>query len=658
MNSNIKALYDLLKKRDYRKTRRDIKKPEFTENTAFAQTEYMKALLDNEVPVIYDGDIFGFNRSTNYVVAENWGNLIPNYGRLINCGFEKTKQKIKEKLCEDLTAEQIEFANAMIAQLDDVSHFASRYKAAAENKCPKLAAALNIIPKRGAKSFYEACVFLKLLCFVLRLSGMWHVTFGRFDQYMYPFFKSDIEKGVSEEELFETLEAFFISVNMDSDLFPGIQQGDNGQSMVLGGYDSDGNDMYNPLSKMCMEASLDLSIIDPKINLRVNKNTPHERFVYATTLTKKGLGFPQYCNDDVVVPGLIKLGYSKEDAVNYGVAACWEYLVPDNGADIANRTTMDFPRVVGESIRENLEKSETFERLTDFVKASIEKECNRITEMDLPDLCTYNVFGSILIDGCIEKLKNLHYGGAKYINFGCHGAGISTAADSLAAVKKLVFEDKSVSKKDILSAVDNDFAGYEKIRNMMLACPKMGQNDDFADDIAFQIMECFSSCLNGKPNKVGGVWRAGTGSAQEYIFKGEQCPATCDGRNAFAEYASSFSPSLTSNARGLLSVIASFTKFDMTKIINGGPLTIEIHDTVLKNDMGIDKVAMIVEQFIKRGGHQLQINSINRDVLLDAQKHPENYPNLVVRVWGWSGYFNELDVRFQNHIIRRTEFMV
>jgi formate C-acetyltransferase len=170
-------------------------------------------------------------------------------------------------------------------------------------------------------------------------------------------------------------------------------------------------------------------------------------------------------------------------------------------------------------------------------------------------------------------------------------------------------------------------------------------------------MLAFAENMNLTDNGVGGIWRAGTGSAMEYIWKGEKCPATADGRLDGEPYSSSFSPALDAKC-GLLSVIQSFTKFDMKKIINGGPLTVEIHDSTLRGDIGIEKVAMVVKSFIDLGGHQLQLNSVNRERLLDAQAHPEKYPGLIVRVWGWSGYFSELDVKYQNHIIRRVEHTI
>ena len=186
----------------------------------------------------------------------------------------------------------------------------------------------------------------------------------------------------------------------------------------------------------------------------------------------------------------------------------------------------------------------------------------------------------------------------------------------------------------------------------------MGNNDDRADMLGCFLMECFSSHLNGKPNSRGGVFRAGTGSAMDYVLAAQRCGATPDGRHAFTPYASSYSPSPIARLKGPLSNIQSFTKFDMKKICNGGPFTIEIHDTVFRNSEGEKKVAMLVKSYIDLGGHQIQINAINREILLDAQKNPEKYPNLIVRVWGWSGYFNELDTVYQEHIIKRMEFTV
>ena len=659
MTERIKKLYAALEKKMNNEKAKKYEGLDISSLDCTKAAELFKGYAETVSPFIYDGDTIGFNRIDNCRTFAGGGNITPNYARIISGGFKKALNDIKNSK-KNADSHQKKYADAMLLCIDTALAEAEKYRAYAKEKSPRLYNALNVVPENGAVSFYEACVFMKFCIYILRLSGMTHVTLGRFDQYMYPYYKADLEKGISEDELFETLEEFFISINFDSALYSIVQPGDDGQSMVLGGYDLQGNDMFNPLSKACIDASIELSLIDPKINVRVNKNTPIERYEYLTLLTKKGLGFPQYLNDDTVVPGLVALGYAREDAINYSVAACWEFIVSGCGFDIPNITTFDFPKVTNNTIRKYLVESDSFEVLLDHTKLLIKNECDRIVN-EINSAWNKNTIrvspmAAVFTDNCIENLTEA-FDGAKYHNYGCHGAGISTAADSLAAVKKVIFDDKSITKECLLNALENNFKGYENVRNMLLSCPKMGQNDDYVDDIATVIMKAFADNINGRPNGIGGIWRGGTGSAHEYIYTAEKCPATADGRYAFQPYASSFSPSPDSKTNGLLSVIMSFTKFDQKNLINGGPLTIEIHDTVLRNDIGIKKTALLISEFIKRGGHELQINSVNRNILIDAQKNPEKYPNLIVRVWGWSGYFNELDPRFQNHIINRTEFV-
>ena len=608
-------------------------------------------------PILYPVDVFGFHIGNNEKFrGDDGGNVTPNYKRIMTEGFDAIRQELVESIEKAVDENKIAYGKLMLEKLDNLLCVCDRYRETVKAN-DRLYNALKTVPRKPATSFFEACLFLKICIYFLRISRVAHLGLGRFDQYMYPFYQSDKNKGVSDQEIFETLEEFFISLNFDSDLYTGIQQGDNGQSMVLGGYDLDGNSQYNELTDMCMEASLELNLIDPKINLRVSKNTPEEVYVKATRLTKQGLGFPQYCNDDVVVPGLIKLGYEPKDAVNYVVAACWEYIIPNCGADIPNIKTMNFPVVVNRVIHEKLCECESFDELMQFVKEGIKSECNAIIQSVYGSIARPQPLLSIFMDGCIENLSDMWNGGAKYKNFGCHGAGIANAADALCAVNICVFENKTISANTLLDALNNNFEDYADVRNLLRECPKMGNNDQAVDSIALQLMTAFSENLNNHDNGKGGVWRAGTGSAMEYIRSAQKCPATADGRKESEPYSSSFSPSLDVKANGLLSIIQSFTKYDMTEIINGGPLTLEIHDTVLRNDIGLEKTAKLVKLFVDMGGHQLQLNSINRERLLDAQKNPQNYPNLIVRVWGWSGYFNELDLAYQNHIIRRTEYL-
>ncbi len=609
--------------------------------------------LEREAPILYPVDYFGFHMGKNEKQISRGGNLTPNYARVIAKGFDGIRRELVAGIEQTTDPERVAYGQKMLAELDRCICLCDEYRQRVKSN-QRLYKALERVPHKGATSFFEACLVLKICIYLLRTSNVDHLGLGRFDQYMYPYYLADKACGVSREELLEILEAFYISLNFDTDLYCGIQLGDNGQSMVLGGFDKDGNSAYNELSELCMDASLELSLIDPKINLRVGKKTPLEMYVKATHLTKKGLGFPQYCNDDVVIPGLIKLGYAPEDAQNYVVAACWEYIVPHCGADYPNRGCVNFPLVINNVIRENLCQSGSFEELMAHVEQGISDACDANIDEYYPFRCEEQPLLSVFIDGCMESLSDLWQGGARYRNYGCHGPGISHAADALAAVKACIYEKKTLTPQQLLQALDQNFENCGDIRNQLRACPKMGNNDPEVDTIALRLMGAFSRYMNNRPNGNGGIWRAGTGSAQQYLSRSRLCPATADGRLAFAPYSSSFSPSMDVKPNGLLSVIQSFTKYDMTEIINGGPLTLEIHDSVLRNAMGVEKTAMLVKLFIDRGGHQLQLNAINREQLMDAQKNPEKYPNLIVRVWGWSGYFNELSKRYQDHIINRV----
>lgn len=660
MTEKIKALLENLNKREYKKQRMTGVSVDLSNyEDVYRQADFFREITSIEKPVLFENDSFGFNRYTDFRLPGRSGNVTPNYARVITCGFDKIISDIELAIRETNDEEKMKYGKVMLELINICLEVCEKYKSYAKEKGnTRLYNALLRVPHSGAESLYEALVFMKICIYFLRLYGCVHMTLGRFDQYMYPFYLNDKKAGVSDEEIFEIIEEFFIALNYDTDLYHGIQQGDNGQSMVLGGFDKDGNHMYNELSEMCMKASLELSVIDPKINLRVGKNTPDELYEFGTLLTKQGLGFPQYCNDDVVVPGLVKLGYDLEDAMNYTVAACWEYIIPNCGADTPNLETMDFPCIVNKVILSKLTECDTFDELMNCVQDGVVAECDRLIDSKLHFDHVETPLLSIFVDGCIESLTDMWKNGTKYLNYGCHGAGIANAADALSAIRENVYDKNRIEKQELLDAMAANFEGYTEIRNMLKESPKMGNNDDYVDEIAISLMNIFSSNMNNRDNGHGGIWRAGTGSAMEYLWKGEKCPATADGRRAGEPYSSSFSPSLDVKTTGLLSVIESFTKFDMTDIINGGPLTIEIHDTVLRNDIGINKTAMLVKNFIMLGGHQLQLNSINRERLLDAQKHPEKYPHLITRVWGWSGYFNELDVKYQNHIIKRCEYLM
>ena len=251
------------------------------------------------------------------------------------------------------------------------------------------------------------------------------------------------------------------------------------------------------------------------------------------------------------------------------------------------------------------------------------------------------------------------YDGAKYNNFGIHGTGIATAADSMAAIAKYVYTDQTITKDALLDAVDSNFESHAELLPILrYEAPKMGNNDDLPDQAAVMLLDTFSDALAGKKNCRGGIFRAGTGSAMYYLWHADEIGASPDGRRKKEPFGTNFSPSLFAHIRGPLSVIQSFCKPHFQNAINGGPLTLEFASSMFEGADSVKKVAALVKTFIDMGGHQLQLNAVNTDLMKDAQLHPENHRQLVVRIWGWSAYFVELDREYQDHVMRRQQYRV
>lgn len=566
-------------------------------------------------------------------------NLSPDYEKVIKSGLLAFREEADD------------YGKAAIDAIIDLS---DRYRLEAERTGrDDIAAVLTQVPRYGARNLREALQMFRIVHFSLWMEGNYHNTVGRFDKYMYPYLKADMDAGVLDEKsALELIEDFFISFNKDSDLYPGVQQGDNGQSMVLGGMDENGDEVFNTLSKICLEASRNLLLIDPKINLRVNKNTPLEIYELGSELTKAGLGFPQYSNDDVVVDGLLRLGYELPDARNYTTAACWEFIVPHVGCDVANIGALSFPRVIDNCLHNHLESADSFEQFMSSVRKEIGAECEAMCARIDNFWFVPSPFMNVMMDCDV-------YTGGKYNNFGFHGTGIATAADSLAVIKKYVFEEKSVTKSQLIEAVDSDFEKHSSLlAKFRYEAPKFGNNDDYADSLAVELLDIFSDSLEGRTNCRGGRYRAGTGSAMYYLWHANEIGASPDGRRKGEAFGTNFSASLFAKLNGPVSIISSFAKPHFDRAINGGPLTLEFHNSMFSDGDCIQKVARLVKTYMDMGGHQLQLNAVNPERMKDAQLHPENHRSLVVRIWGWSAYFVELDKEFQDHVMARAAYKV
>lgn len=594
-------------------------------------------LTDNEV---FTPEEWGEIRKSHYVHEAGYhSNLSPNYEEMIRDGLLAHRDSADKygRRCIDALLELTQRYRLEALRLgkDDT------------------AAVLQRVPAYGAETFREALQSFRIIHFGLWLENNYHITIGRFDQYLYPYLQKDLAEGrLDRAQALELLEDFFLSFNKDSDLYFGVQQGDNGQSMVLGGMTDSGEDGFNLLSELCLIASNNLRLIDPKINLRVSAKTPQRVFELGSQLTKAGLGFPQYSNDDVVIPALEALGYEPQDALNYVVAACWEFIIPKVGADIANIGAISLPACTNAAIEQSLKNSESFDEMLGRVRDEIFRRVEKLRE-DLHNVWFVpSPFMNVCMNGMLKH-------GAKYNNFGIHGTGIATAADSLAAVQKYVYDEKSVDPTALCEAVASDFEEHPELLPILrFEAPKMGQDEELPDSLAVTILRDFSDAFRGCRNDLGGIYRPGTGSAMYYLWHADELGASFDGRRAGEPFGTNFSPSLFAKIPGPFSVIRSFTKPDFSDCINGGPLTLEFHHSMFSAPDCIPKIAGLVQTFMRLGGHQLQLNAVNPEEMRDAQIHPERHRQLVVRIWGWSAYFVELDRAYQDHVLARQEYTV
>lgn len=682
MTDRIASLKDYIVSKKHQLNLRDIETDlagDFSRRGLSARermVERLETVLATEQPFILPGERIVYTRTVRSLpelfTAGEWAeirsghyihelgyvsNLTPRYAHTIAGGLEKRRGEILAAL-PGCSGEETGFLGGLLRAIDAVEGLADRYRDEALRRGNEEAYdVLGRIPREGARTFREALQFFRILHFTLWAEGEYHNTVGRFDQYMLPYLEADLEAGrLSRGAAFELLEEFFLSFNKDSSLYPGVQQGDNGQSMVLGGRRADGKDGFNVLSAMCLEASRELKLIDPKINLRVDGGTPLSVYEMGTLLTKEGLGFPQYANDDVVIPGLTALGYGPEDAADYSVAACWEFIVPGRGMDIPNVGAMSFPAVLDAAMKDRLREAADFEEMLRAVEDGIRASCAAILSGVSRLWMIPAPFLSLLMDGCVEGKRDVSLG-LRYNNYGIHGTGLATAVDSLLAIEKLVFDERSVAPGVLLEAVASDFQGRgELLHRLRYELPKLGDGSAEPVRLAERLLDAFASAVKGLRNERGGCVRAGTGSAMYYLWHAARMGASPDGRRAGEPFPANFSPSLFARLPGPVSVMKAFSGPDLKKTINGGPLTMEFHDSLFRGGESVGKVASLIRWFVGRGGHQLQLNAVNRDTLLDAQAHPEAHAQLIVRVWGWSAYFNRLDREYQDHILSRREY--
>ena len=592
-------------------------------------------------------------------------NTTADYGHVLSEGLSVRIDRAKANMEVVRGRREREFLRCAAESMEALLELVRRYADEAERVGNgEVAAILRNVPANRPRSFHEALQMLRILNFSQYLAGMAHCGLGRMDQYLLPFYEEDISgKRMSREEAGDLLAEFFISLNRDSDLYPGVQQGDNGQSVMLGGcHPETGESAVNDLTYLILEVSRDVRLIDPKINLRIDKNTPLELLELGSRLTACGLGFPQYSNDDVVIPALVKKGYSLEDARDYSVAACWEFVIPGKAADFVNAGAVSFPAAVDAALR----KTAAGRRFDEAgfrrnVRCEIKRQLARVLRWNDRRFVPHPYLSS-LFAGSLETGRDFTEC-AKYKYLGVHGAGGANAADAMAAILAIYRQRGVDGLKELVRAQDANFKGFEKLREWLLTeAPKVGTSNAEADAALKFLFDAYADVASAYPEL-----RPGSGSAMFYVWLTDRkcrprwlvepwVGATSDGRMEDAPLGASLAPAHEAKVRGVMSVFRSFAAIDYSRIMNGGPVTIELSHSVFDSPDGTRKLGQLIQYFAALGGQQLQLNVLDVAELEDAMRHPERHRNLIVRVWGWSGYFVELAPEYQRQIVNRHRY--
>jgi len=639
-----------------------------------------------------------------------WGHYLPDYSRVLKKGLGGLREEIKDKLGKVADNKKRDFLEAVLICYEGVDYLSHRYSKLAGEMAKKIsdparkleleeiARIIQQVPDNPAQSFREALQSLWFIHMVLH-STMNFVPLGRIDQYLYPFLEKDLTEGkLSRKEAQELLDCFWLKVNerciknpklVENQFDPAFMQLGGGkfdiklehefltnnwlQNVVLGGVKRDGSDTTNELTFMCLETHKKFGLLNPVVSVRLHKNSPEELLKKTCEGLQKGTGHPAIYNDDVVIPALRKMGIPAEDANDYSNDGCWEILIA--GKTEFRYSNIEFlrclelalnrgySRITGEKEgvdtcdpREFTSYGQVMQAWKDQIEFAIKSFAERISRYYGS---TYTIapvpFISSLIDDCLERAEDITQGGAKYVLHAPLAAGVADTANSLAAVKKFVFEEKRLTMKELIDLLDRDFEGAEDVRQLLLTkAPKYGNDDDYVDNIVKELIEFYSQKLKEDANPRV-KFSAGVGTFERYIMFGKKLGATPDGRLATHPISVNMSPTPGSNIDGPTSAVKSFSKIDCTDLPAGSPLTLSINKNAFEGKEGLYRLMAFVKSFLRLGGNLLSITLSDVKTLRRAQKEPEKYKDLTVRVGGFQAYFVLMGEDHQDHHIRRAE---
>ena len=674
------------------------------------------------------------------------GHVTVKYWEVLETGFEGILEKAQKELdgCsvgDGNYARKSHFLEAVILSCKAVIDYAGRYAKLAQEMAAQtsdpvrkqellvIAENCSRVPAKGAQNFYEACQSFWFVQQLLQMESSGHsISPGRFDQYMYPYYKKDMEAGtITREFAQELMDCIWVKLNdlnkcRDAASAEGFAGYSLFQNLIAGGQNKEGEDVTNDLSVMCIQASMHVHLPAPSLSVRVWNGSPHEFLIKAAELTRTGIGLPAYYNDEVIIPALQNRGLSLEDAREYNIIGCVEpqkagktegwhdaaFFNMCRPLELVFSNGMDKGEMVGIPTGD-VTQMKTFDEFFDAYKKQMEYCISLLVNADNAidvahaERCPLP-FLSCMIDDCLKEGKSVQEGGAVYNFTGPQGFGIANMADGLFAIRKLVYEDKKVSMKELKEALawnydkglDAQSAGdmtemimkamqkagrnvdastaegllktfmgmkpgeqktqrFKEIHDMIDEVPKFGNDIPEVDYFAREVAYTYSKPLQKYNNPRGGKFQAGLYPVSANVPLGGQTGATPDGRYAHTPVADGVSPSAGKDVKGPTAAATSVSRLDHFIVSNGTLFNQKFHPSALSGREGLEKFVALIRGYFDQKGMHMQFNVVDRQTLLDAQKHPEKYKHLVVRVAGYSALFTTLSRSLQDDIIRRTE---
>ena len=665
-----------------------------------------EALLPEEVRVFMETGVFGMEGKLNAGDAH----LAVNYERILKDGLRGYEKRVKEyKAALDLTnpdnVDKYCFYNAVLIVLKAVRNFANRYSVLAKdlaekelnqerkNELLEISRICSKVPYEPAETFQEAVQSVWFIQLILQIESNGHsLSYGRFDQYMYPYYDRDIKNGtIKESEALELLTCLWIktlTINKVRSQAHTLSSAGSPmyQNVTIAGQTTDKKDAVNDLSFLVLKSVAQTRLTQPNLTVRYHKNINKRFLDECVEVMRLGFGMPALNNDEIIIPSFMDWQVKEEDAYNYSAIGCVETAVPGKwGYRCTGMSYINFPRMLlctmnnGVDLTSNkrftkgygyFTEMESYEELLkawdktirEITRYSVivENVIDKASERDVPDILC-----SALTDDCIARGKTIKEGGAVYDFISGLQVGIANMADCLAAIKKLVYEEKKITRQELWDAILDDFSSPEnkKIQEMLIReAPKYGNDDDYVDQLIVEAYDSYIEEIEKYPNTrynrgpIGGIRYAGTSSISANVGQGMSTMATPDGRNAFEPLAEGCSPAHNSDKNGPTAVFKSVSKLRTNKITGGVLLNQKMTPQMLSTEENRQKLELLIKTFFNRlHGYHVQYNIVSKETLIDAQKHPEKHKDLIVRVAGYSAFFNVLSKKTQDDIIGRTE---